>query len=187
MEFTFIDEGIDAVIIDNFYSEEQLELIFSELKTLTHPDIMQEDRNSLESAVDLQGNFITNKAGLWLDAIYNKWTYSHMMRFLDKNLNSQQFRDKLMSKNSLYKIMFNCRKRGHLLSYYENAGYYSKHTDASAFTILSYFNKEPKHFTGGDITIHSFDESKKVTIESRNNRVIIITGNTSHEVSEIQL
>ena len=78
MEFTFIDDGIDAVIIDNFYSEEQLELIFSELKTLTHPAILQEDRNVLESAVDIHGNFITNKAGVWLDYVYGKWTYSHI-------------------------------------------------------------------------------------------------------------
>ena len=40
MEFQYIADGIDAVVIDNFYTEEQLKQIMLELKWLTKPSIL---------------------------------------------------------------------------------------------------------------------------------------------------
>ena len=45
MEFNFIEDGIDAVVIDNFYTEQQLKEIMIELKWLTKPSIMVSEEN----------------------------------------------------------------------------------------------------------------------------------------------
>ncbi len=186
-QISFIDNGIDAIIIDDFYTEEQLHEIETELKFLTTPSLMFEDRDELEAAVDLEGKFITNKAGVWVDKVYADWRSSHMIRHLINNLNDESLKHAAISHNSLYKLLWYCDKRGHLLSYYENTGYYSKHTDGAVFTVLSYFHKEPKLFSGGDITLHSVDNSKKATIETKNGRVIIIPSCVTHEVSAVNI
>ncbi len=187
MEITFIDDGIDAVVIDNFYTKDQLQEISNELKFLTNSNIMFEDRDELEAAVDLEGKFITNKAGVWVDKVYSDWKLSHLIRNIINNLNNDDMKQKMIQHNSLYKILWYCDKRGHLLSYYENTGYYSKHRDGAVFTVLSYFHDDPKKFTGGDVTLHSVDGAKKATIETKNNRVIIIPSCVMHEVSAVNI
>ena len=68
-----------------------------------------------------------------------------------------------------------------LLSYYENGDDYKKHKDASVVTILTYFFKEPKLFSGGDLILNDFG----VTIEPENNMIVIIPGLYNHEVSQV--
>jgi predicted 2-oxoglutarate/Fe(II)-dependent dioxygenase YbiX len=187
MEFNYIADGIDAIVIDNFYTEEQLSEIRSELKFLTKPSIMSEDKDDLEAAVDLDGNYITTKSGVWVDRIFNDWKQSALISYPMTNFAKQEVQDKIISCNSLYSLLYHCNVRNHLLSYYENAGYYSKHIDAAVFTVLSYFYTEPKQFSGGDITLHNRDNTKKAKVEIKNNRVIIIPSCTLHEVDQIQM
>lgn len=182
MEFNFIADGIDAVVIDNFYTEGQLSAIFKQLDSLTDEQHMIADKDKLEAAVDLDGNFITTKYGVWVNDVD-----SPIVKFPMENFPKKEVVDTLIGFNSMYRMLFYLNRRSHLVSYYENAGYYSKHVDASVFTILNYFHKEPKQFTGGDIILHSHDFSKKATIETRNNRVVIIPSCTTHEVTPINM
>ena len=182
MEFNYIADGIDAVIIDNFYSEQQLNEIQKQLESLTDEQHMVADKDKLEAAVDIDGNFITTKYGVWINDVE-----SPLIKFSIENFSNKQLVQTLIGFNSMYRILFFLNRRSHLVSYYENAGYYSKHIDASVFTILNYFHKEPKQFTGGDIILHSNDFSKKATIETRNNRVVIIPSCTTHEVTQIEM
>jgi len=182
MEFTYIADGIDAVVIDNFYSEEQLNHINKQLQSLTDEQHMVADKDKLEAAVDIDGNFITTKYGVWINDVE-----SPLIKFSIENFSDKQLVETIIGFNSMYRILFFLNRRSHLVSYYENAGYYSKHIDASVFTILNYFHKEPKQFKGGDIIVYSKDYTKKVTIETRNNRVVIIPSCTTHEVTQVEM
>ena len=182
MEFNFIADGIDAVIIDNFYSESQLKEIYTQLSSMTNSSIMYADKDKLEAAVDLEGNFVTTKYGVWFND-----PALPLIKYSVENFSKKSIQHKLIEFNSMYRMLFYMNRRSHLLSYYENAGYYSKHVDASVFTILNYFHQEPKNFTGGDIVLHSHDMSKKAMIETKNNRVVIIPSCTLHEVTPIQM
>jgi hypothetical protein len=187
MEFEFIADGINAIVIDNFYDEEQLKEINNELAFLTKPSIMSDDKDKLEAAVDIHGNYVTTKSGVWVDSVFKEWKHSALIRCPMENFSKKQTRENIVAYNSLFNLFYHCNVRNHLLSYYENCGYYSKHIDASVFTVLSYFHREPKQYVGGDITLYSEGELKKATIESRNNRVIIIPSSTVHEVSKIEM
>jgi predicted 2-oxoglutarate/Fe(II)-dependent dioxygenase YbiX len=187
MEFNYIADGIDAVVIDNFYTEDQLNDIHHELKFLTKPSIMSDDRDKLEAGVDLDGNFVTTKAGIWVDTVFRDWKHSSLISHPMSNFSKKETVDKIISYNSLFSLFYHCNVRTHLLSYYEHAGYYSKHVDAAVFTVLSYFYKEPKQFSGGNITLHNRDSTRKANIEIKNNRVIIIPSCTVHEVEKIEM
>lgn len=182
MQFNYIAHGIDAIVIDDFYSPSQLTDIFKELGELTNEKTMVADKDKLEAAVDIDGNFVTTKYGAWVNDVTCSF-----VKYPMENFTKQEVFDKIVGFNSMYRILFHMNRRSHLVSYYENAGYYSKHVDASAFTILSYFHKEPKQFKGGDIILHSSNFDKKVTIETRNNRVVILPSCTVHEVTPIEM
>ena len=52
MDFTYIDEGINAVVIDNFFNENQLKEIMTELKWLTKESVLVGEKQ-LDTAENL--------------------------------------------------------------------------------------------------------------------------------------
>jgi hypothetical protein len=186
MEFNYIEDGIDAVVIDNFYTEDQLKEIMLELKWLTKKSILVGEEN-LSSALNPNlKEYNTSKKGIFLEDVFKNDTHSALIKFSIDNFTKDTVKNKLIEFNPLYKIFYNIDSRTNLLSYYENSDFYKPHTDRTVFTVLNYFFNEPKKFTGGDLKLYGFDNKKEATIELKNNRVVIITGNTFHEVMPIK-
>ena len=79
MEFTYIPDGIDAVVIDNFYTEEQLSEIMLELKWLTKSSIMLGQKD-LSPATGAKGEILTSKAGVFLETVFKNWEHSAIIR-----------------------------------------------------------------------------------------------------------
>ena len=186
MEFNYIADGIDAVVIDNFYTEDQLKEIMIELKWLTKPSVMVGKENLSSAQDENTKQFLTSKKGVFLESIFLNWKHSALIKHPMDNFTKDLVRDKLLEFNPLFKMFYNVDSRTHLLSYYENSDFYKPHTDTTIFTVLNYFFNEPKKFTGGDIKLYGFNNSNECDIELRHNRVVIITGNTFHEVKEIK-
>lgn len=185
MEFNYIDDGINAVVIDNFYTEEQLKEIMLELKWLTKPSILR-NQDTLSSAKDLNsGKILTSKKGIFLEQVFKNFEHSALMKHPRDNITNDFVKNKLLEFNTLFRILYHCDTSTHLLSYYENSDYYKPHNDITVFTILNYFFVEPKKFEGGNIKLFSSNSDKTADIELRNNRVIIIAGCTAHEVTKI--
>jgi hypothetical protein len=186
MEFNYIEDGIDAVVIDNFYTEDQLKEIMLELKWLTKPTVLSSDRG-ISAARDLNtGNLITSKNGVFLENIFKDYRHSAIITHGIKQMDLDLFKSKLISLNTLFKSFIGCDSRCHLVSYYENSQYYKTHIDSFFFTVLSYFYTEPKQFDGGELVLSSCNSNKKATVEVKNNRVVIIASSTPHEVLEIK-
>ena len=69
-----------------------------------------------------------------------------------------------------------------LMQYYLKDGdEYEAHRDTSLFTALTFFNQEPKNFTGGDITFPEFN----VAVPFKNNCGIIFPGIAQHKVKPV--
>ena len=68
MEFQYIADGIDAVVIDNFYTEEQLKQIMLELKWLTRPQILLKE-DAINSAENEYGS-AAKKSGIFLENVF---------------------------------------------------------------------------------------------------------------------
>jgi hypothetical protein len=184
MEFNYIADGIDAVVIDNFYTEEQLKEIMLELKWLTKPSVMV-DESKLKAA-KTNGEILTSKNGIFLEEVFKNWKHSALISSGMKQLALPELKDNLLNFNTMFKSIFDCNTRSHLVSYYENSQYYKPHKDAFYFTILNYFFIEPKQFDGGELVAYSCNSNKEATIEPKHNRAVIIQGSTMHQAKEIK-
>ena len=187
VKFEHIQDGVDAVVIDGLYSYDQMTQIMTELKWLTKPDILKSDLNNLGASTSTTtGDYGASKKGIFLEQVFVNWQHSALMKHCFENFEKPEIKAKLISLNPLYKIFYACDMRTHLLSYYENSDFYKVHCDATVFTILNYFNVEPKEFEGGEVILHSFNGERRHKIAINNNRIILISGNTKHEVTEIK-
>lgn len=184
MDFTYIADGIDAVVIDNFYTEEQLQDIMTELKWLTRPPIMK-DADELSPASESK-EILTVKKGVFLEDVFKDWKHSALISHGVTQTTCEEFNSNLLKFNTMFKSLLACNYRYHLLSYYENSSYYKPHVDGFFYTILNYFHIEPKQFEGGDIVLYSCNSSKKVNIEPKNNRAVVILSCTLHEAMEVK-
>jgi hypothetical protein len=185
MEFNYIADGIDAVVIDNFYTEEQLKEIMLELKWLTKPSIMVGE-SALIAAQDISGKNLTSKNGVFLENVFNNWRHSALISHGMTQIAIPEFRKRLLEFNTMFKSLFDCNSKSHLVSYYENSQYYKPHKDAFFFTMLNYFFVEPKQFEGGELLVYSCNSNKEATIEPKNNRAVLILSSTLHEAKEIK-
>ena len=184
MEFNYIEDGIDAVVIDNFYTEEQLKEIMLELKWLTKPSVMV-DETKLKAAAT-NGEILTSKNGVFLEEVFKNWKHSALISSGMAQLELPEFKDNLLKFNTMFKSLFDCNSRCHLVSYYENSQYYKPHKDASFYTVLSYFFIEPKQFEGGELVVYSCNSTKEATIEPKHNRTVVIQSSTMHQAKEIK-
>jgi hypothetical protein len=185
MEFTYIEDGIDAIVIDNFYSENQLKEIMIELKWLTKKDILL-GPEQLHTAETITGGYAAKKNGVFLETVFANWQHSALIKHAMANFTKEDVKKTIQEYNSLYRLIYSCDTRAHLLSYYENGGFYAGHSDATVFTILNWFSTLPQQFTGGNMTLFSSNSSAVADIEFKNNRVLIIPGCAVHEVKEIK-
>ena len=184
MEFNYIEDGIDAVVIDNFYTQEQLKEIMIELKWLTKSSIMK-DESQLKAA-ERDGEILTSKNGVFLEDVFKDWHHSALITHGMKQTGIPEFKNKLLGFNTMFKSLFDCNSRCHLVSYYENSNYYKPHKDAFFYTILNYFFIEPKQFDGGELVVYSCNSNKEATIEPKHNRTVVIQSSTMHQANEIK-
>ena len=67
------------------------------------------------------------------------------------------------------------------LVYYENNDEYKSHRDCAQFTVLNWFYRKPKKFSGGNLYFEDFD----LEIECLNNRTLIFPSVINHAVNPL--
>ncbi len=184
MKFNYIDDGINAVVVDDTYNEEQARLIKKELVYFNEPHKMW-DPDETSSAYDTSGKMMKKNKGIFLDFVYKDSRYSDIITSAISVWRNKEVVSNLMEFNSLFKMVKYFRGMSSLISYYENSDYYKAHQDNAAFTVVTYFFNEPKKFSGGDIILYSDNYEKKAVVEVMNNRSIIFPSCTAHEVTPI--
>ena len=172
-------EPFPHLIFNNFYNEEELDLIWEELNFYTKP-------NKLLEAKDFGGVVSrTNSHAINLDYAYPT-KYRNLSNILVVNI-------KLFDKDILnaFSNIHECCE-GCLLSntditkvrYYHDKEYYKPHTDlAYQFLAFSYFYKEPKKYSGGEL----FFPKHEYEYSCENNSMIIFPGWVEHGVKEVSI
>jgi Rps23 Pro-64 3,4-dihydroxylase Tpa1-like proline 4-hydroxylase len=167
--------------IENFYSENELKLIWQELDFLNYPNKLKNPENT-GSAKDDENKILKNNNGLFLDDIYAERNISNIL-----SVNSKIFLPEILEAFSELSFGYqNIKKTDNdktLISYYENGGYYKPHEDNALYTAITWFFKEPKAFTGGDLYFTDYD----VKINIKNNMTVIFPSFVIHAVDEIIL
>ena len=170
-----IIEPFPHLIIEDFYSEDELKLIWRELDFLT-------SANKFLPA-NLDGSTTNSNAlSVSLDDVYKYKRYSSIS-FVNQKILLPEIKDAFLSLNELFGHMHMVNDMFIKLKYYENGHNYPKHTDVALFTGINYLYKEPKKFEGGDLYFNDHDYK----VELKNNMFILFMGCLPHSVTPIQL
>tara|TARA_B100001287_G_scaffold260515_1_gene248675 strand:- start:122 stop:796 length:675 start_codon:yes stop_codon:yes gene_type:complete len=177
----------------NYYNNEELELIWEELKFYTKPGKLLEARD-FGGVVDG-----TNSHALELDSIYRDHSYKPKKSRCNDSINYRSISNILTVNRKLFTSgildvfakIHECCSIAPMTNfditkvrYYHNGEKYKPHIDKGfQFLAFSYFYKEPKKFTGGELFFPRYNY--ELTCE--NNSIIIFPGWVKHGVKEVKI
>lgn len=169
------------VLLEDVYTEYQLPKIWEELNFLCYPEKLLPP-NLTGSASDDDGVLLKQNSCVWLDDIYAHPTLSNI---LGETTTFQKLTLRSICKMHPHWYFKNAKINytSNLISYYENGGYYGPHNDQAYFTCLTWFYKEPKAFTGGNLYFPDYD----YTVSCDHNKSIIFPSPIIHQVIPIEM
>ena len=183
----YVDEfPFPHMIIDNFYNEEELELIWEELKFYTKPGKLLEAKN--------YGGVVgyTNAKALMLDSVYRNYSDNNGVNYrilsniltVNRKLFASGILDTFATIHDCCSIANQSNSDTTKIRYYHDGEGYDPHTDKGfQFLAFSYFYKEPKKFTGGQLYFPKYNYE----IPCDNNSMIIFPGWVEHGVREVSI
>ena len=173
-----MDKPFDALLIYNFFSEVELTDIWAEITQLLADGFFQSDSKSHKPATEVSENELAVKKGFFPSSYFpvtNLKTHKACCKIFES------------ATRDFSKISFACRsvlntnRHDLLFSVYKNGGKYKPHVDRAITTVLFWLCKEPRKFSGGDLILHDIDK----TIEFTHNRVVMVPGWCTHEVTPV--
>ena len=173
------EDPFPHILIENLYTEEEEILIKKELDFLL-PSL--KDPVSTGAALNGSEPLKRNK-GIFIDRTYHDRSVSYILNINRKVFNVlEEQKNKVVHDNWFFKNQKTNRDAS-LISYYEDGDYYDTHYDVALYTVLSWFYKEPKSFTGGDFLFPDYD----IRIECKNNMTIIFPSMIPHKVENVSV
>jgi hypothetical protein len=167
------------VEIKNMYSPEEVDDIMFEFEFLRRANIFQGPELTQTARYDDGALKKKNKAVV-LDDVYTSRVSSFTLRHNRKLFSATIDASRL---GPLGKAIQYSNSDTTLISYYENSDYYAPHEDRSVLTALTYFYKQPKRFSGGELILPEYDCSLPPT----HNTTYIFAGLVSYGVSPISM
>ena len=180
-------EPFPLMVVNNFYNQQELNLIWKELDFYTAP-------NKLVSAENYGGVVgYTNAKALILDDLYRNYEsdekgvdYRNISNIL--TVNRKLFECGVLDTfANIHGCVSIANKTNHDITkvrYYHDGEYYDPHTDKSTmFLAFSYFYREPKKFVGGDLEFPKYD----FKLPCDNNSMVIFPGWVEHGVRKVKI
>ena len=166
-------------IFNNFYNETELSLIWEELNFYTKP-------NKLFDVEDYNGVVgYTNAKALQLDLVYpTKYrTLSNILQVTRKVFDKQVLEPFSNLSDCCSQAKY-CNWDATKVRYYHNNDQYKPHIDMLwNFLAFSYFYREPKRFSGGNLLFPKYDYEYPCD----NNSLIILPSYVEHGVQEVKI
>lgn len=172
------------LVVDDFFNPNELQLVWRELDYLTSPNRMYPPDNQYSGTAMVDGKLLKQNMVAPLMKIYNEPQYSDIFNSFKKIYDEEfnQIMDDMNNEFRYYSSSSHLSNRS-FISYYENNDYYKLHKDNAILTFLYWVNKEPKSFTGGDLTIPEIG----VDVEYKNNRLVVFPSHLLHSVSPVEM
>jgi len=164
-------DNFQYVVIDDFYTPDELKLIKEELQELL-PFAVESEKN--DTAVDANGNLLKKALGLFLDNHYNSNRFESNILNLNRKIFFDEVVDECQKLNAFLSHIRYVTSDYTLINYYKNNEQYKPHRDDSILTAITFFSIGI--FKKGQFTFPEYD----IEIESKENRVVIFPGCIEH-------
>jgi len=170
------------LIVKDWYTSEECELIWKELDFLSDFEKLQYAPLSAATAKDSNGCMInlSSHKSLYLTEVFFHECMSNIM-IITKKLFSSGILSLYAKLDAYTKSSLTLRQSDIKIGYYENNDSYGAHYDEYNFTCISYFYKEPKKFNNGNLHFVDYD----IEYECLNNSMIIFPSHIRHKVNPI--
>lgn len=168
----------DCLVIDNFYSPKEQKDIWEELDY--HLDSFYLDKKGCAQDGDIP---LANLSRIYLDEIYrnnraDSNILTHYSKILSKR-NLEKYAEITPSGRTLEVTNIDWSQ----VSYYEDGNNYAEHFDQFMHSCLIWFFREPKKFTGGNLT---FTETGEV-VTCKHNRMLLFPSYLMHKVDTVNM
>ena len=185
MQVNLYNKSFPYIIVDEFYSSEELRKIWNEIEFLSPehkwftPDSHPDDGAKEESGEQMRQNCFR-----WMDDVYRDSQDSDILTISKKLFTPEIYRATFGAHSHWFIRDFRANLCNTLLSYYAKTGdNYKPHVDYAVVTCLTWFYKEPKQFDNGDVTLYNDEE--KIDIPIKNNRMLIFPSSILHQAHPI--
>jgi len=165
-------------IFRNFYNDRELDLIWEELNFYTRPNKLLD----VKEYMGVVGS--TNARAIILDDVYENHRSISNILTVNRKIFYEETLEVFSNISDCCSLARDCNWDTTKVRYYHNGEYYKPHTDkAMPFLAFSYFHKQPKKFTGGELVFPKYDYS----FDCDNNSLIIFPGWVEHGVNEVSI
>jgi len=173
---------IPFITVDNFYTEDELKLLWQEIDFLSHKNKLLPPENT-SSAIDEETKKLKkSNLGVFVDDLYFDRETSNILTII-KKIFDKQFMDDIQNLDYIFNFYKKSNSDRTLLNYYNDNDYYESHIDDSWFTAIVWLYKDPKNFTGGDFKFSDHD----INLGCNNNQLVIFPSNINHQVEKVKL
>lgn len=170
---------------DDVYTEEELEGIWHVLNQIQERGLWDTEERVGSSTEKESGRNKRSGKAAWLGGLRKRKLPDdlHYVNETVAKLFNQGYTADYSEGGLFEKGILLTNSHENLLSYYEDGDRYLAHWDASPYTALTWFCKEPQAFTGGDLFFPELND----LVPFRNNRTVLFPGHLFHEVVTVNL
>lgn len=192
-----IKNPVFALIIDDIFDKEiNNEILDEAISNKENFKIATVGGATSNTDIDYRSNTVS-----YYDNLYEKRSDSPLLSNLDKLITSKEFKSILLTSVFPLNLISNTNKHETQVSRYGDENKYIWHIDSiigtnqRIITLVYYFNKEPKKFSGGNISLTDSplynwktlvdDNPNIIDIEPKNNRLVVFASSTLHSVNPV--
>ena len=169
--------------VDDWYTPEEEELIWKELDFYTNPTTMHRAENDPTTGYHDDGTTMSESWRVHLDSLYSRREVSHILRLQPLKVKSDEMQTAIDETGPNFRLYRLSNYDQIMVNYYENSDYYESHMDFNMMTIVCWFHRTPKAYTGGDVTFHDID----TILECNHNRMVMFPSYYFHEVLPVKM
>lgn len=177
MKINCFKAPFEYVVIEDFYDECELDLIWKELDFLT-PNL--KDADFTKTAQSDDGLLLKTGKGIFLDEMFSNREMSNILT-LNRKIWRKDILHELVMISPWWGILNNCNKDNTLVNYYHKNHFYKAHCDITAISAVTVLFKDSTKFTGGDFKFPDYG----LTIPKQSNTMILFPGPVNHEVTPV--
>lgn len=168
-----LEDPFPHVLFEDFYTEDEMALIWEELDFLNRPGKLWDNTIVKDNPAP------DHKSGLYLDQVYPHRNMSNILTINRKIFGQADKVENYFLSNYLRTLNTDFT----WICYYYDNTYYGMHPDNCVLTAVSTFWREPKMFRGGDLIF----ETDNYVPDMRPGSLILYPAYERHEVTNVKV